>query len=217
VGPQLLQLVMHVPDEAQKYWPVGHVQTPPTQVAPPVHAMHAAPPAPQAKLLFPGRQTSPWQHPVGHEVASHTQAPPTQCCPPPQAGFCPHWQTPFTQESAPKPQATQAAPLIPQADADGVVHVEPEQQPLGHEVESHTQVPATQSCPAPHAGFNPHRQTPPTHASASGPQVTQVTPPTPQANIEESRHSEPAQQPLGQVVGSQIQLPFTHRWPAAQA
>ena len=53
-------------------------------------------------------------------------------------------------------QVTHAAPPMPHADVDGVMHVEPAQQPLGHDVASQTQVPATHRWPAPHAAPEPH-------------------------------------------------------------
>ena len=40
-------------------------------------------------------------------------------------------------------QEAHAPPPVPQAESDGVVQVVPLQQPVGHEVASHTHVPLT--------------------------------------------------------------------------
>jgi hypothetical protein len=51
-----------------------------TQVPPPEHAVHAAPPFPHAPLSVPGWHAPDAQHPV-HDVVSHAHAPDTQCKP----------------------------------------------------------------------------------------------------------------------------------------
>jgi hypothetical protein len=122
----------------------------------------------------------PAQQPLGHEIGSQTQAPPEHRCPAPHAGPPSHRQTPPTHESAVEPQATHAAPPVPHADALGAVHVDPAQQPLGHDVASQTQTPPEHRCPAPHAGPPPHSHIPFTHESALEPHARQTTPPIPQ-------------------------------------
>ena len=115
------------------------------------------------------------------------------------------------------PQATHAPPPMPHAEADGVVHVAPAQQPEGHDVASHTQVPPTHRWPAPHAGLEPHWQTPPTHESAPVPHATHAPPPPPHAEGVGVVQIVPEQQPLAQETGSQTQDPFTQRWPTKQS
>jgi len=68
-------------------------------------------------------------------------------------------------------QTTHAPPPAPHDEGDGVMHEPPAQQPAGHDVASHTQEPPTHRWPAPHAGREPHWQTPPEHESAPGPQT----------------------------------------------
>ena len=126
------------------------------QVAPPPQMAQAAPPVPQAPLLFPGWQVLPWQQPAGHEVASHPQIPFRQCCPGMHAGPPSQRHMPPTHESASMPQSTQARPPVPHADTLGDVQVVPAQQPLGHEIGSHMHAPLTQCCPAAQEGPVPH-------------------------------------------------------------
>jgi hypothetical protein len=48
----------------------------------------------------------------------------------------PQVQAPLAEQpSAVEPQVTHAAPAVPQAVVDGVVHVPPKQHPVGHVVE----------------------------------------------------------------------------------
>jgi hypothetical protein len=69
----------------------------------------------------------------------------------------PHVQLPPTQPSATFPQLAHAAPFVPQADAVGLaMQVVPEQQPLGHELASHTHWPLVQCCPDEHERPLPH-------------------------------------------------------------
>jgi hypothetical protein len=57
----------------------------------------------------------------------------------------PHEQLPFLQLSAVRvSHAPHDAPFVPQVGSDGALHVEPEQQPFGHEDTSQTQAPPTQ-------------------------------------------------------------------------
>lgn len=89
---------------------------------------------------------SPWQQPLGHEVASQMQSPATQRCPPAQAGPVPHWQRPVLLQrlALVGSHVVHATPAMPHDESEGGVHTPPEQQPPGHEVASHMQVPPMQ-------------------------------------------------------------------------
>jgi hypothetical protein len=131
--------------------PVPHAAPPPHAHVPPLpqpsplepQLVHAPPSVPHAPA--PGvTHVVPEQHPVGHELALHTQAPPTQACPVPQAALPPQVHVPLDEQpSALAPHAMQAPPLAPQAVAEGVTHVVPEQHPFGQLVALHpAQAPA---------------------------------------------------------------------------
>lgn len=95
---------------------------------------------------------------VVHEVGPVTQLPRTHSWVEAQAGFTPQRHAPATeQESAFEPHATQAPPEAPHADADGVMHMVPWQQPEPHVAGVQPQTPATQGAPPPQAGLDPHR------------------------------------------------------------
>jgi hypothetical protein len=106
-----------------------------------VHAMHALPPPPQLPAVVCVTQVVPLQQPVEHEVVLHWQVPFTHCWPGRQAGPAPQRQLPLVQLFPSVPQLRQVAPVMPHADCDGAVQVVPEQQPVGHEVESQMQAP----------------------------------------------------------------------------
>jgi len=183
----------------------------------PPHVAQAAPPDPQVLGLVPGAQVVPLQQPLGQLTLSHLQTPPTQCCPAAQAGPEPHAQVPVTlQPSLVTPQATQLCPAGAQALTDAAKQVELVQQPPGHEVASHTQLPATQRWPAPHAAPPPHWHIPPEQLLAELPQSTQAAPPLPQLFSDGARQVLPLQQPLGQDAALQTQTPPMQRWPPAQ-
>ena len=95
----------------------------------------------------------------------------------------------------------------------------PAQQPCGQEVRSQTQAPATQRCPAPHGGPDPHWQVPVVvqRSELLTAQAKHVPPFTPQVVIEAGRQTPAAQQPAGQDRASQTQLPLAQRWPATHA
>ena len=98
-------------------------------------------------------------------------------------------------------QSTQALPIEPQSVAVGVVmHCAPAQQPLGQlAAEQPTQVPAS------HAWLSP--------------QAAQAAPPVPQAVCATPGRQLPpvSQQPLGQVVALQSQVPASQVGPPVQA
>lgn len=94
-----------------------------------------------------------------------------------------------------------------------------EQQPVGHEVPSQTQVLATQRWPSAHApAALPHRHAPVAEQlSERASQATQVEPALPHAASDRVEQVVPAQQPLGHDVASQVQSPLTQRWPPLHA
>jgi hypothetical protein len=92
-----------------------------------------------------------------------------------------------------------------------------EQQPVGHDVPSQTQVLATHRWPGEHAVPVPHRQAPVAEQlSERASQATQVDPALPQAVTERLAQTVPAQQPLGHEVVSQTHRPLSQRCPPAQ-
>jgi hypothetical protein len=161
----------------------------------------------------------PAQQPDGHEVAVQRHVPNTHCWPAAQAGPPPQVHAPFVHALAVAGlQATQAAPPVPHAFADGVTHAPPAQQPFGHEVALHWHMPPTQRWPAAQAGPPPQVHAPFVHASARvGSHGRQAPPPVPHAPVDGVVQVEPAQQPDGHVAGSHTQAPPRQRWPAAQA
>jgi hypothetical protein len=100
-------------------------------------------------------------------------------------------------------QAPQVAPPVPQVPSAGELHVEPAQQPAGHEVESQTHLPPKQRCPAPQALAPPQTQAPASEQPSDlvATHSVQVAPP---------------QQPEAQDTASQTQLPATQCCPALQ-
>ncbi len=94
------------------------------------------------------------------------------------------WQVATAQEPPLQlavPQLAHATPAVPQAVwAVPVRHWPAEQQPVGHEVESHTQVPALHRWPLAHAGPVPQPHTPAEHTLAVTPQLTHAPPSLPQ-------------------------------------
>lgn len=198
VSPAQQPLGHEVASQAQpvapQLWPVPHAGSLPQRHAPPVehafafagsHALHAAPLAPQATALTGLLQPpSLSQHPEPHEVESHTQALLTQRWPAAHAGPEPHWHAPpLEQRSAlPVSQATHAWPAAAQEESDLAVHAAPEQQPLGHELASHSQEPLTQSCPSAQAGTHTLPPPPPLP-----PPVAPPPPPAPPSSVQLSR------------------------------
>jgi hypothetical protein len=220
----------------------SHTQAPPTQRWPAVqaaplapqeqvpparhrsavtpHAVHAPPAVPQLATEA-AWQALPEQQPPAHETPSQTQLPCTQCSPGAQAAPAPHTQLPAAEQpSARVPSQTpHAPPPLPHEDGDGVWQLPPAQQPLGHELASHTQWPPRQCWPAPQAGPAPQTQAPeaeqPSARFASHP--THATPPLPQVVSEGTLHVAPEQQPFGQLMALHpLQAPELHICPAGQ-
>jgi hypothetical protein len=181
------------------------------------HARHIEPIAPQ--LARDGVvHVVPEQQPIGHDVASHTQAPPLQRWPAPHTGPEPHAQLPFAHRSAcVASQATQATPLVPHVAVAGVRHVLPEQQPLGHDVASHTHTPPLQRWPTAHIAPAPHAHAPALQRSArTVSHATHAPPAVPHAAVLGVLHVDPEQHPPAQSAVHSGQVPLTHA-PAAHA
>ena len=194
--------------------PPPQPHTPALQVAGLVHVVHAAPLAPQAALVLPGRHVLPEQQPPAHDDALHTQPLPVHLRPAPHAALPLQPQVPFARQvlEVLVLQSVHAAPFTPQAPLLGVVHTLPTQQPLGHDVESHTHWPLpSQRCPLPQAAPLPHRHWPPAHWLAfAGSHAEHAPPPAPHwLALGALTQVEPAQQPLAQVLALQP----VHAWP----
>jgi hypothetical protein len=202
--------------------PAPQAQVPPARhrsaVTP--HALHAPPPVPQLAMEA-AWQELPTQQLPAHETPSQTQLPCTQCCPGAQAAPAPHTQLPAAEQpSARMPaQAIHAPPPLPHADGDGAWHVLPAQQPLGHELASHTQWPPRQCWPAPQAGPAPQTHAPEAEQPSAwfASQPTHATPRLPQVVSEGALQVAPEQQPFGQLVALHpLQAPELHICPAGQ-
>lgn len=103
----------------------------------------------------------PVQQPPGHEFASQMQVPEEQLWPGPQAAPVPQRHSPLAQWSALlSSQAVHTAPVAPQLASDGASQLFPRQQPVVHELASHTQAPFSQRSPGSQAGPPPHWQLP---------------------------------------------------------
>jgi hypothetical protein len=109
--------------------------------------------------------------------------------------------------------AVHAPPPAPHAAVDGVLHVDPEQHPVGHDVESQTQ-PAEHLCPGPHDGPPLHVHCPEAEQpSAVLPQDEQLVPTGAHADGERLVQVVPEQHPAGHDVASQTHAPLRHLWP----
>ncbi len=97
--------------------------------------------------MLPGSHVvPPWQQPVGQDAASQMHLPPEHTWPLPHAAPPPQVQLPLVEQPSPVvPQLAHVAPFVPHAIADGVVHVVPEQQPVGQDAESQTHFPPEHS------------------------------------------------------------------------
>jgi len=97
-----------------------------------VHVAHATPPMPHVAKAGTV-QTLLTQQPLGHAFALHTQAPATQFVPAPQDAPAPQRHAPVAEQLSERDisHVTQAAAPVPHVASDPIVHVEPEQHPLG--------------------------------------------------------------------------------------
>lgn len=109
-------------------------------------------------------------------------------------------------------------PPTPHAEnEDGLLHVVPEQHPVGHEVESHTQLPL-HSCPDWHAVpplqvHRPEAEQP----SPVDPHDVQVPPSIPQVDADACMHTLFWQHPARHDAALHTQLPLTHSRPVVHA
>ncbi len=113
-------------------------------------------------------------------------------------------------------QSVHEPPPVPQAIDEGVVQTLFWQQPVGHEVASHTHLPPVHSCPVAHAVAPPQVQLPlAEQPSAVEPQLVHEAPAVPQA-VEDvgSLQVLPEQHPVGQLVELQpLHAPLLQVWP----
>ncbi len=127
---------------------------------------------------------------------------------------------PFTQIRA-SAHATHGTPPKPQEAAVGGAAQVPfaRQQPPGHDVPSQTQAPMTQRCPTAQDVAVPHLQAPPAQLSAvTALHDVQLVPAVPHRETVGGAVQVPLkQQPVGQDVALQTQLPATHCCPMPQA
>ena len=188
------------------------------------HETQALPFVPQAMAVAPGRQVEPAQHPIGQVVASQTQAPPAQRCPPAQAGPGPQAQVPEDAQLSATVglHIAHEAPTGPQAETERTTQVAPTQQPFGQLIglqPAATQVPPEQMEPGAQAGFGPQAQPPIglQWSAAVGSHAAHAAPAGAQAVTERTTHVAPAQQPVGQLVASQLlaHVPPEQDWLAA--
>ena len=119
--------------------------------------MHAAPFFPHSVSLVPATHAPAAQHPA-HVPGPQMQEPPLHASPAAHAGPEPHWHRPLAEQLSARrvSHTAQAPPPVPHSSIEGAAHVLPAQQPPGQYVPSHTQLPPTQCCPAPHTGYVPH-------------------------------------------------------------
>ena len=93
----------------------------------------------------------PAQQPPAHDMASHTQLPPMQRWPVAQTGPPPQVQLPLLHPSATRPHDMHEPPEATHARrVGGNTQVEPEQQPLAHEVGLHPLHTPPEQLPLPH-------------------------------------------------------------------
>jgi hypothetical protein len=163
-----------------------------------LHTTHASPPNPHA-LVERALQVGPEQQPVVHVDAHPVHTPDEQLSPPGQLSHA-------------LPPLPHAPPVLPGWQAL------PEQQPVGHDVPSHTHEPLRQRCPVTHAAPLPQLHSPAVeHESASAAvHALHVVPAAPQADSESVVHTPWVQHPAGHDVASQRQTPCAQCRPGAQ-
>lgn len=218
--------LVHVDPEQHPLPQVTRLQlehTPLTQMALPGQAVQVPPAVPHSEFVGLTHRV-PEQHPVGQEVPSQTQLPPLQRCPVAQTPpVGPHTHCPLVVQRSVtvEPHGKHAAPPVPQfARVGGETHWLLMQHPDGHEVESQTHFPPAHRCPVPQGAWLPQTQSPaPEQVSAArGAQLTHDLPDVPHCPaVGGATQVDPAQQPLGQLVLSQTQVPLRQRCPTAQA
>jgi hypothetical protein len=195
------------------------LQWPSVHVCPAGQAWQTPPPAPHDATVDPGRHAPCEQQPPGHDVPSQTQVLATQRWPAAQVSPLPQRQLPVDEQLSDRAShVTQVDPALPQALAARAAQVVPLQQPLGHDVASHTQAELTQRWPPAQAGPVPQLHSPeaPHRSALLVSQATQLVPLVPQVARVVGLQRLPAQQPPAHEVASQTQAPATQRWPAWQ-
>lgn len=168
--------------------PPPHVHLPAAEQAsalPGVQAAQLAPAVAQAASAKGVHTPCEEQQPSGQDVASQAHTPCEQCSPAPHGLPVPHRQAPVASQLSLDNalHVTQDAPPVPQLVALRAWHAPALQQPLGHEVPSHTQSPAAHSCPPSHAVLPPQVHCPVVaeHPSAlAASHAVQALPPVPQ-------------------------------------
>lgn len=203
--------------------PVPQTQAPEVQrSARALHAAHICPAEPHAvaDCAAVATQVLPEQQPVAQLAAVHVHTPLVQTCPAAHAGPVPQRHAPPVQAFVAPVQAAHAAPPVPHAAgvcAAPCTHTPALQHPVGQLAALQTQTPPTQRRPAPHAAPVPQRHAPVVQRSPARPQLAQAAPAAAQAVALVAVQTLPAQQPLGQLVASQTQVPPTQRWPEPHA
>jgi hypothetical protein len=187
--------------------------TPPVQA--PAHDAHELPPMPQYICVLPVRQVVPSQQPFGQLAPSHLHTPPTQCWLAPHGPpVVPHTQVPLAVHvSAVIGHAAHAVPGAAHAAPEVVTQAPLAQQPPGHDVESHTQLPPLQRWPLAQANPAPQSQTPATQESAPMPHGWHRLPGVLHALVEVIVQTLPMQQPFGHEVASHTHAPPEQRCP----
>jgi len=151
-------------------------------------------------------------------VGSHTHAPPEHRWPPTHVAPLPQTHAPATEHPSDRPsavQSTQLAPLLPQLPVARDVHTLPAQQPLAHDVASHTHAPEAQRWPDAHGDPVPHAHAPLAQRSERASHAMQAVPPDPHVLTDDAEHVLPLQHPLAQLVALQlVHAPPTHESPA---
>lgn len=204
----LAQLVAsHTQVPLLQWFPIAHSAFEPQRQVPAAshplarigsHALQAAPPVPQSAAVGAATQVEPLQQPLAQFEAlqpAHTWA--VQLWP---------------------PQDAQTAPFLPHSVLSvPALHCPvPSQQPPEQLVESQTQLPPTQRCPAAQAAPAPHAQAPVVQRSDFASQAAQPVPAAPQAVIvwlAGAMQVEPLQQPLGHEAAVQTHAPPVQTWP----
>jgi hypothetical protein len=161
----------------------------------------------------------PHAKPLPVHVSVLVQHVPLKQIAPPAQELNVHWHVPPLPHVGVVPvHAVHPPPPVPQKPLFGCIsHVVPLQQPLGHDVESHTHVPLVESHRWPaghdvelhthppvalHVGFVPVHAM---HAAPPAPQVPLLSPAS-------CTHDVPEQQPL-HCDPPQVHAPFEHDWP----
>lgn len=222
----------------------SQTQAPPTQRWPAAHAAPVpqvhAPAAEQPSVVSLLQTLQAWpagphvatvravqtpfrQQPEGHETGLQPHPPAPQAWPTAHWGFAPHRHSPAAEQALARvaSQVVQAAPGAPQdAPLGGATHVFPVQHPFGQLVASQVHAFSTQRWPAAHMPLPaPHSHAPAVeHRSArAGSHAAHAAPAEPQLLRLREVHAAPAQQPPGQEVALQSQIPALQNWPAPHA